>query len=383
MPTTPPREEPALGSPETERAWLELFYDLVFVAAILILSSAFSHTHDVGEGIWFASAFVGVWWVWLATTLHANRFPDDHVGYRLVALGQMFFVALVAIGASDGSDTNSAFVSLCYAALTLSIAFTYLRVPGPGPRGSFARGRIAEYLVATVVFVVAAAVPETAKVVLWLLGLGVMILPAVAHCTQAPPLEERHLLERLAALTIIMCGEAFVKVALAADTDGLDHLDVLAVGLEFVIVFGIWACYFDDIPAAGVSARPERRAGWLGSHLLLHLGIVGVAIGVARFVTLRPDQDIPTDDVAAVAVPLAAIYLGLIAISAFSRRRPLGRLARIRLGAVATAAVIVALAEWANWFDTYWSVACFAVLAVVEAGLEARARRVTTVLATT
>jgi low temperature requirement protein LtrA len=294
----------------------------------------------------------------------------------------MFLVALVAIGASDGSDANSEFVSLCYGGLTLSIAFTYLRVPGPGRPGSFARGRIVEYLVATAVFAAAALVPEAAKVVLWPVGLGVMILPAIAHCTKAPPLAERHLLERLAVLTIIMCGEAFVKVALAADADGLDHLDVLAVGLEFLIVFGIWLSYFDDIPAAGVSLRAERRAAWLGAHLLLHLGIVGVAIGVSRFVTLDPDRDIPTDDVAAVAVPLAAIYVGLIAISAVSRRRPLGRLVQVRLGAVAAAVLIVVLAEWASWFDTYWSVACFALVAVVEAALEARARAGTTVIAT-
>jgi low temperature requirement protein LtrA len=368
-------------SPQAERGWLELFYDLVFVAAILILSSAFSHNHDVGEGIWFVGAFVGVWWVWLATTLHANRFPDDDLGYRIVALIQMFFVAMVAIGASDGSQSNPEFVSFCYAALTLSIAFTFLRHPGLGARGSFARGRIVEYLVATALFVVAAPLPEEPRIILWVLGLAVTILPAVAHCRKAPPLEESHLIERLAALTIIMCGEAFVKVALTADTDGFDHLDVLAVGLEFVIVFAIWSSYFDDIPVAGVAARAQDRAAWLGAHLLFHLGIVGVAIGVSRFLVLNPDNDIPTDDVAAVALPMAAVYLGLIAISAVSRRRPLGRLVRARLGAVVAVAVIVVLAEWANWFDTYWSVACFAVVAVGAAVVEARARSGTTVLA--
>lgn len=370
-----------LGSPETERGWLELFYDLVFVAAILILSHSFSHVHDEGDGLWFVGTFVAIWWIWLSTTLHANRYPDDHVGYRLVALVQMFLVALVAISASDGPDVQPRFVSIAYACLTISVALMYARVPGPGPRGSFVRGRIAEYVGATALFALAAAMPEPVRITLWLVGLGVMMLPAIAHCAKFPPLDEEHLLERFAALTIIMCGEAFVKVALAADNDGFDHIDVLAVGLEFILVFAIWSCYFDDIPQARISASARRRAGWIGAHLVLHLGIVGVAIGVARFVTFTDGQDIPTWDVAAVAIPLAGVYLGLILVSLASRRRPLAGLVRLRIGAMVAAAVIVGVAEWATWFDTYWSVACFAAVAVVHALLEARARADTHVLA--
>jgi low temperature requirement protein LtrA len=370
-----------LGSPETERGWLELFYDLVFVAAILILSHSFSHAHDGGDGLWFTGTFVAIWWIWLSMTLHANRYPDDHLGYRLVALAQMFLVALVAISASDGPDVQPRFVTIAYACLTISVALMYARAPGPGPRGSFARGRITEYVAATVIFAVAAAVPEPLRVALWVAGLGVMILPAIAHCTKYPPLNEEHLLERFAALTIIMLGEAFVKVALAADTDGFDHIDVLAVGLEFIVVFAIWSCYFDDVPEARIWASARRRATWIGAHLLLHLGIVGVAIGVARFVTFRDGQDVPTWDVAAVAIPLAGVYLGLIVISVASRRRPLRRIVELRIGAMVAVGIIVGVAEWATWFDTSWSVACFAAVAVSHAVLENRARADTRVLA--
>ena len=42
--------------------------------------------------------------------------------------------------------------------------------------------------------------------------------------------------------------------------------------------------------------------------------------------------------------------------------------------------VVVAVAEWATWFDTYWSVAAFAFVTIVEAGIEGMARSHTTVL---
>jgi low temperature requirement protein LtrA len=384
MPTSPgaaPGPSPSPVSPESEREWLDLFYDLVFVAAILILSSEFSHSDAVAESIWFGGAFVSIWWVWLATTMHANRYPSDDVVYRILTLTQMFLVALFAIGVGDGLHAHPEFDSITYSLLTFTVAVTYARSARKGnDMGAFARRRAIEYTIAAAIFLVAGALPETPRILLWMFGLAVTIAPALAHTTTVPPLEERHLIERLGAFTIIMCGEAFVKVALAANNDSLDGIDVVTVALEFVLVFAVWAIYFDDIPRAGAASGARGRSTWIGAHLLLHLGIIGVAIGVSRFVIFHPGQDVPTPDVAAVAIPLAEIYLALIVISLVSRRRPLGQLIRIRLGAVLAVAIVVGVAEWAPWFDTYWSVAAFAFVAIVEAGLEALARARTEVL---
>ena len=54
--------------------WIELFYDLVFVAAILVFSSAVSHLHDASRIAWVVAVFCAVWWVWLSTTMFTNRF---------------------------------------------------------------------------------------------------------------------------------------------------------------------------------------------------------------------------------------------------------------------------------------------------------------------
>ena len=34
------------------------------------------------EAFWYGAAFVSIWWVWLATTMHANRFPHEDVVHR-------------------------------------------------------------------------------------------------------------------------------------------------------------------------------------------------------------------------------------------------------------------------------------------------------------
>ncbi len=63
--------------------WIELFYDLVFVAAILVFSSAVSHLHNGARIGWVVVVFSAVWWVWLSTTLFVNRFHPGDVGHRL------------------------------------------------------------------------------------------------------------------------------------------------------------------------------------------------------------------------------------------------------------------------------------------------------------
>jgi low temperature requirement protein LtrA len=142
----------------------------------------------------------------------------------------------------------------------------------------------------------------------------------------------------------------------------------------------VWANYFDDVPEAGASEEARPRSLWLFAHLLLHLGIIGMAIGVARFVTFHPGQDIPTDDIAGVAVPMAVVYLAMILIASVSRRRPIAPLVELRLGGIVAVALVVVVAEAAPWFDTYWSVAVFAVVGIAEAALEAIARRRTTIV---
>ena len=122
-----------------------------------------------------------------------------------------------------------------------------------------------------------------------------------------------------------------MKVALAADNDSLDGIDVARrSALEFVLVFAVWATLLRRRPGGGRVGRP-RGAGRPGSARTCCCTSGSSASRSASRGSSRsdPGQDIPTPDVAAVAIPLAEIYLALIVISLMSRRRPLGRLIRV------------------------------------------------------
>ena len=76
-------------TPDDMSIWIELFYDLSFVAAILIISAAVAHVHPSSGIIWIVLVFAALWWVWFTTTICANRFHMVDLPHRLLLLFQM------------------------------------------------------------------------------------------------------------------------------------------------------------------------------------------------------------------------------------------------------------------------------------------------------
>src|SRR5262249_50530835 len=163
----------------------------------------------------------------------------------------------------------------------------------------------------------------------------------------------------------IVCGESFVKVAIAVSDSKIDGIDVVALAFQFVLTFALWASYFEDIPYAGLD--PRRIGPWLACHLVTQLGIAGTAIGVSKLVALDFFGDLPSEDILEIMGTLALVYLGLAGIGLCTRRRPRRPLLVLRL-ATAAAVLVVGLAAWQlPWFELLEGVAMLTVVAVVHA----------------
>jgi low temperature requirement protein LtrA len=362
--------------------WLELFYDLVFVAAILVFSSAVTHLHDGARIGWVVIVFAAVWWIWLSTTVFTNRFRMSDLGHRVLLLLQMFFVVLIAMEARAGVVDDEAYLALTYGGLVATVAAMYWRAwRQGGPDAAFARHLTLLNACAAAMFVVAAPLPEALRLGLAAAGMAVVVLPAIARSgrlSEFPTIDEAHLVERLGAFTIIVCGESFVKVAIAVSDSTIDGVDVVALAFQFVLTFALWASYFEDIPHAGLN---QRRVGpWLACHLLAQLGIAGTAIGVSKLVSLGFFEQLPAEDILEIMATLALVYVGLAGIGVCTRRRPVRPILVLRLATAAVVAV-TGLAAWLlPWFELLEGVAMLTVVAVGHAFLVARLRARTDVV---
>ena len=384
--TTPERrDEESLANSAREVGWLELFYDLVFVAAIVTFSDAVSFDPEPHVIAIVFVSFAAVWWIWLATTFFANRFRLDDGTHRALVLAQMMLLTMTALAVGDGIEFHEGFVSIVYGLLVADVAIMYARTARlGGDLGAFAARRRNSYALATVPMLAAAVVGDPTRYVLWAIALTIIVLPALGYRfgrrSGEVAFDEHHLVERLGLLTIIVCGESFVKVSLLAADGSLEDLDVVVLGALFILVFSMWWSYFDDVPAAGLPAGPGRMRGWLVGHLCLQAGLVGIAVGFAKLLPLEFGDAVDGDRVLLGAGPLVGVYLSLALIGACTRRVPVRPLLLLRLGSAFLVAA-VGVAIWrVDWIDVESAATLLAVIALAHGGLSARLRQGTHVM---
>jgi low temperature requirement protein LtrA len=355
--------------------WLELFYDMVFVAAVVTFSDAISFAPNLGRIGAVDAAFAAMWLIWLATTLHANRYRDDGAVQRALVLAQMLLLTVNALAVGDGFEAHPGLISVTYALLALDVAIMYARaVRGGDEARHLAAVRRNQYGAAALPIFLAAFAPEAARVSLWVLGLALLAWPTLGfrfgRLGAVPPFDEHHFVERLGLLTILVCGESFVKVSLLAADGTLDGIDIAVLVTMFVFVFGVWWSYFDDVPNAGIRPQAGRATGWLVGHLVLQLALVASAVGFAKVLGYEFGTTLTGDKSLLLTIPLVGVLLGLALIGVCTRRVPQRALVLLRLG-VAVGVGVAALATWStDWISADGGaivLACTALLSAAAA----------------
>ena len=124
----PPRSRHHLPEPQAANpTWLELFYDLVFVAVFIQIGDLLSR--DVsGSGILTVLLlFAPIWWIWVNIAWYMNRFDVDDVIHRLLLLVQIFFIAWIGLSVPDAFGDQSTQFVICYIGFRLTMIAMYAR----------------------------------------------------------------------------------------------------------------------------------------------------------------------------------------------------------------------------------------------------------------
>jgi hypothetical protein len=97
----PPRLRTLEADWERRATWLELFLDLVFVAAIAEVALTLGDDPTAAGFGRYLALFVPIGWAWAGFTFYATRFDTDDLVYRLLSLLAMFGVAGLASAVAD------------------------------------------------------------------------------------------------------------------------------------------------------------------------------------------------------------------------------------------------------------------------------------------
>ena len=100
-------------NPARKVTWLELFFDLIFVAAVAQVGEPLREDYSFTGLVRFAVLFVLIWWAWIGSSVFATRFDTDDVLQRVLTLVQMFAVAAMAANATEALDNTPNNIHQC------------------------------------------------------------------------------------------------------------------------------------------------------------------------------------------------------------------------------------------------------------------------------
>ena len=283
--------------------WLELFFDLVYVAALIQLGDRLS-----GDVTWtgaaaFLGSFVILWWTWTGTTAFMNGFPVDDVVHRLLAFIQMFAVGNIAVLAATNPSDWEQWLAFSYVAARLPLLIMYWRVRRRVPDARATADHFLRYFgFSAILWLVSAAMPGNARFILWATALVIEFVAPLIRLRRAEADDDgqgrqqrvyaEHFQERYGLFTIIVLGETFVKTLTEVSEIGITTRGQIFGTLAFLMLIALWWTYFDDVAEAhirsesAVSRSPAtNRLVWVYTHLPLALGLTAFGVAAKKIIS--------------------------------------------------------------------------------------------------
>jgi low temperature requirement protein LtrA len=273
---------------EQRRAtWLELFFDLVFVAAVGQLANSLGAEPTPARFFEFLGLFVPVWWAWMGFTFYANRFDTDDLPYRVLMLLAMFGVAVLATtipsvfaGATEGFP-------LAYVAVRVVLVTLYARASRHVAEArALARTFLSAFGFAVLIWLASLALDPPWAYVLWTIALSIeLVTPIPAwRLLREAPVDRRHLPERFGLLTLIVLGESVLAVVLGVSAVSWDARSGAAAATGFLVAVALWWIYFDFLDEGALTARGifgGLTYTYMNYFVVVGLAALGVGVKLA------------------------------------------------------------------------------------------------------
>jgi low temperature requirement protein LtrA len=345
--------------PNRSVTFLELFFDLVFVAVIAQLAHTLADEPSWSSVGWFVFLFYAVWSSWINGTLYHDLHGIDDLSTRVFTFAQMLAVGVMAVHIGDVPGEGTAGFALAYAANSFLLVVLWFRtgVHDPSHRPASVPYSIA-YLISAALFALSVLVDPPTTYWLWATALVIEVAGLIVAFYRWTPPETQEgdaaiatslsLIERMGLFVIIVLGEVVVgAVTGMADIAPLDR-DGLVVGLlGMLVAIGLWWLYFDLVSHRPPISRFTQL--WLNLHLPLVMAIA--AGGAAVLNTVEHAGDPLPDEVrwllvGSLAAAMIAVTALTLTLEARRRNEPVYLVAEQSMLIAAAAALAVGLTTW-------------------------------------
>ncbi len=363
-------------------AFVELFYDLVFVFAITQLSHLLLHHLTPAGALETALLFLAVWWVWIYTTWALNWLDPQRGPVRAMVYLSMLFGLFLSMSIPEAFGARGLTFAVSFVAMQVgrSLFTAWCFADQPAQRRNFLR--ISTWLAVSGVFWVGGAFLEgEARLAAWLAALAIEYLgPAVrfwtplqgASATAEWDVRGEHMAERCGLFVIICLGETLLISGATFAEAEWTMPGIAAFAVNFAGTVTMWWLYFHIGQERGArliehSDDPGRvaRIAFTYAHIPIVAGIVVTAVAAELMIAHPTGHTEPGAAATILGGPALFLAGNLWFKSQTARRPPLShlvglllfagavfmvpQLAPLGLGMLALGVLIlVAVWEWAS-----------------------------------
>ena len=304
---------------ERKATWLELFYDVIFVAVIAQLSHKLSADISLRGALGYAFLFVPVWLLWLSSTYYNERFEVYDVRHRVFTFLKMIPIAGLAYSIHHAFEETSAVFALSYIAARIVLIYMWLSA---GRKQELSTRKTTERFalgssISVLFWIVSLFVHGELRFVFWGMGLLVeLVTPFTTVNIQAKMarISVSHISERFGLFTIIALAETVIGVVNGVAK--VHHITIhngLAGALGLTLAFAIWWVYFDHIIYRPFRQNALAISAWSYLHLPVIIGITAIGAGVVNVISHEGEaMEAPLRLLLCGAVSLVLLLMGIL-----------------------------------------------------------------------
>lgn len=271
-----------------QATWLELFFDLVFVALIGILTHKLGHLHsghlDYKSLVQVILLFAPIWWVWSSFTIYANKYERDDRVHRIVHLMVMGLIISMSATIKTIEGVGFKYFAFLYFLTRLTLGILYfINKSNIGFNKAIAKS----IFVGGGLSLVSIALPRPISYIVFLSGLVIEIVKHI-HLSRHPfssKIHRKHLAERVGLLTIILLGESVISIASTVGDMDWTGPAVVAGFMGFVILGLIWWIFYDSYHVFDYAKKFKNESYLIYPNFFLCLGLISLANLIKHSIT--------------------------------------------------------------------------------------------------
>jgi low temperature requirement protein LtrA len=329
----------------TKASFPELFFDLVFVFALIQLSHALATDFSLATAAENLLLVLAIWWLWIYTTWVTNLLDTEQEAVRLLLFALMFGGLLLAIALPEAyGDHGKAFAGL-YCTMQLGRSVFTLYAFRQVDRASYLTFlRITAWILFSSLFwLLGAFAALEERVMFWAIALLIEYAsPAARYWVpwlgrsprETLHVSGEHMAERCALFVILCLGETILTTGRNAAEHMQSSTPFAVFCSAFLITGFMWWIYFHHgqqkaADKAEATSAPETVAHNLFTygHLPIVAGIILTAVG-EDFSLSHPGEQSSMKNALAILGGPALFLLGNLWLKlAATRKLPLSHLA--------------------------------------------------------